>query len=118
MTHGDVDAMEVEVVLRSNNQPCPCDNTDMDVGMPGIDLPALPQLPSHFPKNHEGNVGIPRMPLLVACTNQGSDLSPAVAWGDYKLPEEPILSADAVVVVANRKDSQGKLTRLNNKESL
>ena len=82
--------------------------------MPSIDVLALPPLPSHFPNNHEGNIDMPRMPPPVARTNQAADLSPAIAWVNSKIPEEPLLSVDAVDAVANRKDSQGKLTGLNN----
>ena len=119
VTHGGVDVMEVEAVLRSNNQPCQRDHADdADIGMPGINFLALSPFPSHFPNNHQGNVGMPVMPPLVERANQAADLSPALAWGDSKLPKEPILSTDAMAVVANRKDSHGNIIRLNNKESL
>ena len=118
MTHGGVDVMEAEAVLRSNNQPCWRDHADANVRIPGIDVPSLPPLPSNFPNNCKGDVGMPSTPLLVAHTNQGAGLSPALSWGDSKLPEDPLLPDDAMAMVANRRDTQGKLTRLNNKESL
>ena len=46
VTNGDVDVMEVEAVLRSNDQPCPRDHDDdAYVGMPGINFPSLPHYP-------------------------------------------------------------------------
>ena len=61
---------------------------------------------------------MPGMPLTVVSANQAANISPALVWGNSNLSEEPLLSADAVAVVINRKDSQEKLTGLNNEESL
>ena len=110
--HGGVDVMEVEAVLGSNNQLYPRDHTATDIRMSGIDVPALSPLPRHFPINHEGNGGMPGTPPPVAHANQGADLSPVIAWGDSKLPAEPLLSAYAMAVVANRKDSTKRSVKI------